>query len=353
MTINIGADVHSKTISAYAIPTFDTESEELEFCEEFNSRFAKFRNDYESLSVFATFVRDVEHGILIENTGFTNVLYWTLVNMGCTVVVALPTDLYEINQSKQKTDANDARKLANYMRRRTLGETCFAECLMVDEVWMNRRVICRNYVTESNILSDTRRQLRSYILLKNLKPGKLTNDIASATSLASLSRHNDKPLALLITRAKETRHRMDLTLKDIEEEFKDVPMYQRIKSIKGFGPVISAYLCSMVIDVNRFSTGNQFAAYFGIVPGQRESAESSPHCRITRRGDATARHLLVHATRLHIQFDKERETSVSRMYDRLKKRGFPTKKALMACTNKMAHILFAMLKSVSDGKEVV
>ncbi|AMH93936.1 hypothetical protein AR505_0214 [methanogenic archaeon ISO4-H5] len=82
MTINIGADVHSKTISAYAMPTFDTESEELEYCEEFNIRFGKFRNDYESLSDLANFVRDTEHGILIENTGFTNVLYWTLRTWG-------------------------------------------------------------------------------------------------------------------------------------------------------------------------------------------------------------------------------------------------------------------------------
>lgn len=352
MTINIGADVHSKSISAYAIPTFDTESEELEYCEEFNIRFGKFRNDYESLSDLANFVRDTEHGILIENTGFTNVLYWTLTNMGCTVIVALPTDLYEINQSKQKTDANDARKLANYMRRRTLGETPFAECLMVDSVWMNRKLICRNYMTESNILSDTRRQLRSYILLKNLKPGILTNDIASATSLASLSQCADKPLLLLITRAKDTRKRMDKVLEDIEEEFSDEPMYESMKSIKGFGPVVSAYLCSMVIDIKRFRTPNQFAAYFGIVPGQRESAESSPHCKITRRGDATARHLLLRATMLHIQFDKDRESTVSQMYDRLKGRGFPTKKAYMACTNKMAHRLFSVLNGLSDGKEV-
>jgi len=177
MTMNIGADVHAKTISAFAIPTFDSESEIVEYCEEFNSRFRKFPNNYQALKDLADYLSDKEHGILMENSGVTNPLYWTLTDLGCTVIVALPTDLLEINKSKQKTDANDAKKLAHYMRRRSLGEANYADCLMVDRVWMNRRLICRCYVTESEILSDTRRQLRMYMLLKNIKIEDMARDI--------------------------------------------------------------------------------------------------------------------------------------------------------------------------------
>jgi len=48
MTINIGADVHSKTISAYAMPTFDTESDIISL---FLSFFAHPENNLPSSSI--------------------------------------------------------------------------------------------------------------------------------------------------------------------------------------------------------------------------------------------------------------------------------------------------------------
>lgn len=51
--------------------------------------------------------------------------------------------------------------------------------------------------------------------------------------------------------------------------------------------------------------------------------------------------MLVDGTFHHISIDVDRRSDVSRFYDRLRSRGFPHKKALMACANKMAHKMFA------------
>lgn len=101
----------------------------------------------------------------------------------------------------------------------------------------------------------------------------------------------------------------------------------------------------MIVDINRFTSASAYAAYYGVVPKQRESADHSVRCGITRRGDDIAREMLVDGTFHHIMRDRNRESNVSKYYDRLRDRGFPHKKALIACTNKMAHKMFAMLKT--------
>lgn len=80
------------------------------------------------------------------------------------------------------------------------------------------------------------------------------------------------------------------------------------------------------------------------MPKQRDSAESSPHLGITRRGDEVARKLLFMATMVHVTRDKDRMSAISRQYDRLCQR-MPKKKALTAAANKMARTMYAILKS--------
>jgi transposase len=106
----------------------------------------------------------------------------------------------------------------------------------------------------------------------------------------------------------------------------------------------------MVVDIGRFRNEKAFAAYFGIVPAQRESANSAPRCSITRRGDETARKMLLQSTFVHIKNDTDRLSPVSQMYDRLVNRGFPHKKALTAAGNKMSRMVFRILKTKEPYK---
>ena len=109
--------------------------------------------------------------------------------------------------------------------------------------------------------------------------------------------------------------------------------------------VTASYLSAMIIDIDRFTSPGAYAAYHGVVPKQRESADHSVRCGITRRGDDIAREMLVTGTFIHISQDKDRVSDVSRFYDRLRNRGFPHKKALLACSNKMAHKIYTILKT--------
>lgn len=348
--IAIGMDVHSSMSTAHAVPMDLSDKEEMEFCGGFNRAFTKFPSTRTGMSKVAAFLEGRDHCILIENSTKTHELFWIMDDAGLTVIVAHSTDLFRITRSVKKTDTHDSQELAHYMRRYLLGEREFAQCYIVDAKWMKRRQLCRLYAQESELLSNTRRQIRSYMLLRGIKPEKVSRDIAGKKSLQLLESNADNALLILITRARESQKRMKECRLAISSEFRDDPNYELLMSIPGFGEVISGYLSSMIVDIERFERPEQFSAYLGIVPKQRESADSAPRCGITRHGDEMARGMLLQATYVHIINDKERSSPVSRQFDRLRARGFPHKKALTAAGNNMSRIVFAILKSKKEYK---
>ncbi len=341
----IGMDIHSSKTTAYAVPLDDSDLEMCAICDNFNKSFKNFYSDRPGYAKVASFLDGIEHCILIENSTKSHEVFWMMSDLDLTVVVAHATDLFRITKSVKKTDQHDCFELAHYMRRRLLGEFEFAECLMVDRKWMDRRQLCRIYAWESEMLSDTRRQIKSYMLLRGIKIENMTRDITSVSSLRALDSVADDTLSLLLTRARDFKERIHACEKAIRKEFADDEMFALLVTIPGFGLITTAYIVSMVVDIDRFRNDKAFAAYFGIVPAQRESANSAPCCPITRRGDETARKMLLQSTFVHIKTDKDRLSPITQMYDRLVNRGMPHKKALTAAGNKMAKMVFAILKN--------
>lgn len=345
MFICIGLDVHAKKITAFGVPLDSYDEEGLEFCRSFNRDFRTINADRHDLERLAKYISDVEHSILIENSTKTHEVFWNLTDAGCTVIVANAADLFRITKSVKKTDHHDCEELSHYMRRRVMGEDEFAQCLMVDSLWMNRRQLCRLCAQTSDNLSDTRRKIRSYMLIRGISVTKMESDIVSEANLIELEGKADSSLRSLIELARFQRFRLDDLRKAVRKEFRDDPMFNLILSIPGFGDTTSSYITAMIVKVDRFDSPSAFAAYFGIVPKQRESADHNARCGITRRGDDVARNMLVLGTFKHISIDRDRQSNISVMYDRLRKRGMPHKKALVACSNKMARIMYAILKN--------
>lgn len=345
MCLAIGMDVHSKKLTSFAVPQNDEDIEETEFCMEFNKEFRSTPADRATLSRAADWLKDREHLILIENSTKTHEVFWILTDLGCTVVVANASDLFRITMSVKKTDYHDCRELAHYARRYLDGEKEFSTCLMVTAEQLNRRQLCRTYAHASSDLSDLRRRIRSYILARGIAVSVPGRDIVSEATLRELDKVADSSMRLLIDEARHQRDRMRRIKNEILKEFKDDETFQLIYSISGFGIVTASYLSAMIIDIDRFTSPGAYAAYHGVVPKQRESADHSVRCGITRRGDDIAREMLVTGTFIHISQDKDRVSDVSRFYDRLRNRGFPHKKALLACSNKMAHKIYTILKT--------
>ncbi|MCL2295754.1 MAG: transposase, partial [Methanomassiliicoccaceae archaeon] len=153
----------------------------------------------------------------------------------------------------------------------------------------------------------------------------------------------DPCLLIFISEARSIKSRTDEEAKLVGHIFSGLRIYDLIQSVPGFGRVSAAYLASMIIDIGRFRTRNEFTAYFGVVPKMKQSAEISHRCAATHRGDEAARRLLCQAAFVHV--NTMENSVVTRMYNRLKGRGMAHKEVLVACARKFLTVVWSVLKN--------
>lgn len=350
MKMAVGVDLHSKRSVAYAtyVDIGEVPPRHQKFLNDFNREFEDFPSTPKWFAKFAEFVSKHECYVLIENSTKTHDVYWFLTNLGVNVVVAQAQDLFRITKSVKKTDSNDSKELAGYMRRRLNGEIEFAECYMPSPEWMTRREMCRGLSSEKDYLANVKRKIRAHLLLHGIKMKSDYGDITCDKALKELAEFKDPYLMMMIRYATDARKRIDLMEKTVEYMFADMRMYQLIYSIPGFGVISAAYFTSLIIDISRFPDSSRFAASFGVVPKMRSSAESNPNCATTHRGDDLARYLLMFCVLSHV---KHAPTSVvSKMYKRLVARGKKKREALVAAGRKLLTVVYAVLR---DGREYV
>lgn len=124
------------------------------------------------------------------------------------------------------------------------------------------------------------------------------------------------------------------------------PGAKRMKEITGIGTLTASAAAATVVDARSFSGGRQFAAWLGLVPRQMSSGGKTRLGRISRRGDAYLRSLLVQGAKSALQAalrqppDKANRLQrwIVEVYGRV---GYH--KTLVAIANKNARTIWAML----------
>jgi len=345
MRIAIGMDLHAKTAVCYAVFAGEGEPREkhIEFLTEFNEKHRTQASGPEDMASLATDLRGHEAYVLIENSTKTFETYWVLTNLGVNVVVAQPQDLYRITKSVKKTDKNDSMELAGYMRRYLHGEREFAVCTMPPKEWMIRREICRTLFKEKVHLGDLKKRCRAHLLLHGIKLSRNYTDIFCKAAVKELLALKDPCLLMMVSEAKGIKARNLEEGQLIEHLFNGNRMFELVKTIPGFGTVTSAYLTSMIMDIDRFRNRNSFTAYFGIVPRMRESAETTHNCATTHRGDEEIRRLLMQAAFVHANCVED--SVVKRLWDRLKSKGKAHREIQVACARKLLTVVWSVVKN--------
>ena len=254
----------------------------------------------------------------------------------------------------KKNDKNDSKELAAYMRRYLHGEREFAVCTMPPKEWMMRRELCRTLFKEKLHLADLKRRARAHLLLHGIVLKREYNDIFSTKAMAELYATKDPVLRILVSEARDIKARTDEEVKLLKSYFEDVEMCPLIESIPGFGFVSAAYLSSMIMDIDRFTSREAFTAYFGVVPRVRESADTSHNCSTTHRGDEEIRRLVMQAAFVHaVNVD---DSVVKRLWDRLKGRGMAHREVQCACARKLLTVVWSVLKNkrrYADDEELL
>ena len=343
MRIAVGIDAHAKNCVAHAVYAGrgDPNPKQTEFLEDFNAAFGRMKTSREGLEPMARMLAGHDAHILVENSSVAHNVYWILTNAGCDVTVARSTDLYRITKSVKKNDDNDAMELAMYMRRRMDGEREFAVCLMAPPEWMARRAFIRAIFADKSDLGDTKRRIHARLKVMGAELPRDYEDIVCHSSLKQLRSTRDPFLCYQAVVATDALGRIRDAERLIPGMYAGDRNYGLLMTIPGIGPVMAAYLSSMIVDISRFGTKKELAAYFGMVPKQRSSADSDPSCGITRRGDEYARLYMGYAALAHVQWAED--SVVADMYRRLKARGMPHRKVQTACARKLTEVVWSVL----------
>jgi len=132
----------------------------------------------------------------------------------------------------------------------------------------------------------------------------------------------------------------------IVQHVKSQPQATRIQAMTGIGTLTASAATATVVDAKHYRNGRQFAAWLGLVPRQMSSGGKTKLGRISRRGDAYLRSLLVQGARSTLQSalrqapDKADRLQrwIVTLYGRV---GYH--KTLVAIANKHARAIWAML----------
>ena len=137
---------------------------------------------------------------------------------------------------------------------------------------------------------------------------------------------------------------LDLEIKALAQ--KKYPQSAHLEQVPGVGPITALYFVLKIEDPNRFAQIRDVGAYVGLCPGRDQSGESDPQMRISKRGDAYLRRLLVSAAQYILgPFGPE---SALRCYGlRLAAEGTARarKRATVAVARKLAVLLMSLWKS--------
>jgi transposase len=134
--------------------------------------------------------------------------------------------------------------------------------------------------------------------------------------------------------------------RDIAHDAHDDARAQRLVRLAGVGPLTASALAATLSDAGQFRCGRQFAVWLGLTPRQDSTGGKPRLGRITRRGDAYLRTLLVQGARSALQAalraPASRRTRLAAWMVSVHARiGYH--KTLVAIANKHARLVWALL----------
>ena len=118
------------------------------------------------------------------------------------------------------------------------------------------------------------------------------------------------------------------------------PAVRLLDTVPGLGPRTAEAVVAHLDDPKRFKSGKQVAAYGGLVPRQFQSGEDDRRGRITKRGPAVLRKLLVQCAWAMLRYNRWARA----VFDRLSRGRARRKQAVVALARKVLVRCWAMLR---------
>ncbi len=291
----------------------------------------------EKLDVFCDRLKGSDE-VAVEVTGNTRLFYEAVSPLVSRLVVVNPQRFKVISDSVNKTDANDARRLALFLSKGLLPEVRMSnkEAGQVKSLTQSRDKLVKLRTALKNKINNI---CSAHGV--NLK----RESLSSAIGLEAVQGLEFDPMVNLEIRVLADQIRsLNKSIKELEEAIKEaggkLPGHKNLKSIKGIGDLGAGILLSVIVDVNDFADPGKLASYFGIVPRVSNSNEVTRSGRITKRGSKLGRTTLVQCALIA----KRYSPYLSDYYERIKaRRG--SGKAIIALARKFLNVIYHTLKN--------
>jgi len=260
------------------------------------------RKDYtidataEAIEAFAERLGPNDH-VVLEASFHTWAIHSILVRRAGSVSVANPYEVRAIAKARVKTDKIDAYILAQLLR------TGFLPTVQMpsEETWARRQLI-----THRRLLVKQRTAAKNSI--RAVLNGRLIEHPYGPTLFSAMSRRwmasVELPMAerFILDNALELLRQLEERLEVVDQKLLQLASVDQdvklLVTIPGVQVTVAIGFLAAIGDVRRFPTPDKLAAYFGLVPKVRQSAD---HCRrgpITKAGSASARWLAIEAAQV-------------------------------------------------------
>lgn len=261
-----------------------------------------------------------------------------LEGMGHEVIVANSRDLHMIFKSKKKRDRVDARTLAKVGRFDIeLLHPVHHRSEQTQHDLMILRTRDGMIAVRTKLINLIRGTVKSF---GERLPG-CSADAFGAKMKAYLPPLLAESLAPLIDQVAALTAQIRIYDQQVDELIATrYPTARIVMAIDGVGPLTALAFVLLVEDARRFTNSRSVGAYFGLVPALDDSGDHRPQKRITKRGDALMRRLLVNAAH-HILGKFGKDSDLRRHGLRIAERGGKNakKRAVVAVARKLTVIM--------------
>lgn len=283
-----------------------------------------------------------KYKVLAETSTYTIDLYDYCVSKGVEFLLAHPAKLKLITESCKKTDSNDAKALADYLRLWDKGELDISISFIVTGDGRDMRDICRQREDVTQLKGRTMQKITQHMRRRSEYLEGFDDLSTKKAKLWVRETYGDDIVLMnymdLYAHLETLGNQLD---KAMEKAFADRPDVRLIRSIPGIGTTTAIEIASMIQDIGMFESADRMRSFFGMAPKVRDSGQSVKHSHITKRGDPMMRAVLSRVVMANIRFAPN--DSIAR-YHRSHKGSMRGGTLQVATANKLLDLIYAILK---------
>ena len=321
----IGLDIHKKFLFAVVMNSKGIVQIER-----------KIKNDPNELDKFFKKV-DKDSNIALESCSCWEYIYDYLTDMGFTnLVLANPSKVRLIATSRKKTDAHDAKVLADLLRSNMLPRS-----YAPPQVIRNQRLITRHRASIGRLKSVVANKIHA-ILIRNGINHEFTDlfgvggmEYLHSLELSSIDRFQMEQHLELIRHYNIQIQKTQSLIGDYVEHLPEVKLMMTIPGVSYYSGLS---IFGEIGDIRRFQSSKKLVCFAGLNPSVSQSGERCYTGHIAKQGNKHLRWMLGQCANVAVMHDK----TLAKIYQRIKKRKGHNI-AITATAKRMLTFIYVML----------